>query len=321
MLASTRAQYGPPEVITLKEVANPIPQAKEILVRVHASSISRTDCGILWGSPWAIRLFTGLIRPKLSITGSDFAGEVVAVGKQVSQFKIGDRVFGFDDNGLPAHAEFLSVKEDKAIAHIPEGISYEEAAASAEGAHYAYNYVRKIRSFGGHRVMVNGGTGAIGSAGIQFLAHFGHQITATARGKHLDLVRALGAQRVINYEQEDFTHDSELYDVVFDSVGKSSFGKCKSILKPKGIYMSSELGPRSENPFLALLSPLMPGKRVSFPVPVDIKGSLAFIRDRLSDGSFKPIMDRTYKLKNIQEAFSYVRQGQKVGNVVIVIPE
>lgn len=312
MKAATRTVYGGPEVLSINETAKPTPAANELLVKVHAATVNRTDCGILWAKPFIMRFFTGLTKPKLPTTGTDFAGEVKAVGAAMTDFKVGDRIFGFNDNGLCSHAEYLTIAADQPITTIPEGISYKQAAASAEAAHYAYNFINKVNIKAGDNVMLNGGTGAIGSAALQMLKAMGVMVTATCRTQHVDLVKEMGADKVIDYLQEDFTQDDAQYDFVFDAVGKSTYGKCKHLLKPDGVYLSSELGPGTQNPFLALVSP-----HVKFPVPTDIKRSLSVVKDLLAQGKFKPLIDRTYPLEEIREAFTYVDSGEKVGNVVL----
>lgn len=319
MKASTRTTYGPPDVITVKEVEKPAAKANEILVRVHASTVNRTDCGALWGKPFVYRFFIGLFKPRNSITGTDFAGVVEAVGEKVSKFKIGDRVFGFDDNTLPSHAEYMAIDCKKPITKIPDDFTYEQAAASAEAAHYAYNFLNKVKLQPGQKVLVNGGTGGIGSAAIQLLKSMDIFVTAVCHSKYDDRVRALGPDRIIHYDKEDFTQDYEKYDFVFDAVGKSSFKPCTKILKDNGIYISSELGPGAENLYLPLLTSIKGGKKVIFPLPIDIAKSLAYVADLAEKGKFKPLIDRTYSLDEIKEAFEYVDSGQKIGNVIIKI--
>jgi NADPH:quinone reductase-like Zn-dependent oxidoreductase len=319
MKAAFRTRYGGPEVLEVKEVPKPEPRAGEVLVRVRAATVSRTDCGALWGAPFVYRFFVGWPRPRHTATGSDFAGEVEAVGEGVTAFRGGDRVWGFDDNSAGTHAQYVSFPAGKAIATIPAGIDYAEAAASAEGAHYALNFLRTVPAVPGRRALVNGATGAIGSSAVQLLKQRGVHVTATCATPHLARVQALGADRVIDYLKEDFTKEDTRYDFVLDAVGKSTFGACKPILAPGGRYASSELGPRAENLYLALLTPLLRGKRVMFPFPLDIKGSLALVRSLLEQGRFRPLMDRSYRLEEIREAFTYVASGQKIGNVVLTL--
>ena len=317
MKAAIRNNYGSPDVLRVEETHQPVPLENELLVKVYATTVNRTDCGILTGKPSIIRLFTGVVEPRDATTGTDFAGLVVAVGSQVTAFKAGDKVWGFNDNGLRSHAEYMVVPENEAIEIIPEGISYEQAAASIEGAHYAYNFIKRVPLGGNRKVMLNGATGAIGSAALQMLKYYGVEVTAVGNTPNLDLLKTLGADRVIDYSQEDFTRDWERYDFVFDAVGKSSFGKCKPLLKPGGVYISSELGPNAENPFLALWTPVTRGKQVRFPLPTDRKGSIVFIKKLLEEGKFRPVIDRRYPLADIAEAFRYVLTGQKTGNVIL----
>jgi NADPH:quinone reductase-like Zn-dependent oxidoreductase len=319
MKAAVRAKYGSPDVLEIKNMEKPTPKDNEILIRVHAATVNRTDCGILWGKPFIIRFFTGLSKPKLPVTGTDFAGEIEAAGQNVVSYKRNDRVFGFHDNGLGSHSQYMISREDKPIALIPENLNFEQAAASLEGAHYAYNFIKKVHLRSGQKVLVNGATGAIGSAAVQLLKYLGLYVTAVCNTKNIELVKSLGADKIIDYENQDFTQDDETYEFVFDAVGKSSFSKCKPLLKQKGTYISSELGPKKENPFLALITPLLGGKKVKFPFPTDIKGTIAFMIDLIEREKFKPVIDRVYPLDEIAEAYNYVASGQKTGNVVITM--
>jgi NADPH:quinone reductase-like Zn-dependent oxidoreductase len=318
MKAAVRTKYGPPEVLTVQEVAKPVPKDHEILVKIHAATVNRTDCGILWGKPAIIRLFTGLRKPALSTTGTDFAGEVEAVGEKVTGFKIGDRVWGFNDNGLASHAEYLVVSEKEAIEKIPGNISYEQAAASIEGAHYAINFINKVQLKPGQKVLVNGATGAIGSAALQLLKYHGLYVAAVCNTKNINLIKSLGADKVIDYTQTDFTQDDEKYHFVFDAVGKSTFGKCKPLLLKGGVYISSELGPNAENVYLPIVTKFFGEKKVKFPIPFNVKRSLQIVRELLENGKFKPVIDRKYPLEDIGEAFRYVASGQKTGNVLVL---
>jgi NADPH:quinone reductase-like Zn-dependent oxidoreductase len=319
MKAATRSAYGPPEVLIIREIPEPVPANNEILIKVKAATVNRTDCGILFGNPFIIRFFTGLTKPRDQVTGTDFAGRIEVVGKDVKSFKVGDRVWGFDDNGLASHAEYMALAENKAITTIPGDITYEQAAASIEGAHYAYNFIKKVNLQPGQKVLVNGASGAIGSAMVQLLKYFHAEVTAVCGTETLDLVRSLGADRVIDYLKTDFTLDDGRYNYIFDAVGKSSFGKSKRLLLRGGVYISSELGPRWENLYLPLITRWKGDQKVVFPVPLDIKGSLAFMRSLLEQGKFRPVIDRSYPLKKIKEAFGYVASGQKTGNVIITM--
>ena len=321
MLAVIRSKYGPPDLLTIKEIEKPTPKDNDVLIRVYATTVNRTDCSILWGKPFIIRFFTGLFKPGSPIPGTDFAGEIEAVGKKVKSFKAGDRVWGFNDQGLASHAQYMTIREDKGIAVIPDHITYEQAAASGEGAHYAYNFISKVKLIPGQKILVNGATGAIGSAAVQLLKHFGIDVTAVCSTENIELVKSLGAGRVIDYKLEDFTKDEQKYHFVFDAVGKSSFGKCKRLLLPGGIYVSSELGPGLENLYLPLLTAVRGSKKVIFPIPVNVKRSISLINNLLDVGKFKPVIDRRYPLEKIAEAYNFVVTGQKTGNVVIILED
>jgi NADPH:quinone reductase-like Zn-dependent oxidoreductase len=323
MKAAVRTRYGPPDVVRISEVAKPTPRDGEVLVKVHATTVNRTDCGFRAADPWIVRFFSGLVRPKAPVLGTEFAGVVEAVGAGVTSFEVGDDVFGFGDDGrrLGAHAEYLSFPEDGAIATMPSGVTYEEAAPSTEGAHYALSAIRKAKIGAGHDVLVNGATGAIGSAAVQILQSLGATVTATSDTEHVELVRGLGADRVIDYATEDFTQGQETYDMVLDAVGKSSFGRCKRVLRPRGTFLSSDLGPLSQNPLLALITPLFGGKRVMFPIPPNHgHEEMGYLKEMIESGAFRPVIDRRYPLDRIVEAYEYVETGQKIGNVVITVP-
>ncbi|MEP6846047.1 MAG: NAD(P)-dependent alcohol dehydrogenase, partial [Panacibacter sp.] len=255
-----------------------------------------------------------LFKPTLMTTGTDFAGKLEAIGKNVSRFKVGEKVWGFKGFSIGSHAEYISISEDSPVINMPENFTYEQAAASAEGAFYALDAVNMMKPTAGQKALVNGATGAIGSAMVQFLKFYGVFVTAVCAGENAELVKSLGADKIINFEKEDFTKDNEQYDVVFDAVGKSTFGKCKPLLKEKGIYTSSE-----PNIIQVLTTSLRGGKKVRFRPPKNIKASLAFIKDLIEKGKFKPVIDRKYPIDKIAEAYTYVASGQKIGNVIITM--
>lgn len=326
MKAVVYITYGPPDVLELKEVDKPVPKDNEVLIKVHATTVNRTDCGFLRGKPFIVRFFSGLFRPKRTILGCEFAGEIEGVGRDVTSFKTGGRVFGYSgDNWFSAHAEYMTMPEDGMLASIPANISYEEVAPSTEGGHYALNNIRKANVRSGQRVLINGATGAIGSAAVQLVKYLGAEVTAVCDTKNVELVMSLGADRVIDYTTEDFTKSGGEYDFVFDAVGKSSFGACKKLLKPDGIYCSTELGFLAQNPFFGLWTALfgsLPGqggRKVIFPIPKDSKEDAEFFKKLIEEGRYKPVIDRRYPLEQIVEAFKYVETGQKIGNVVITV--
>lgn len=319
MKAVIRRKYVPFNQLVVEEIDRPTPKDKEVLIRVYATTVNRTDCAIVSGKPFIMRFFIGLFAPKEPVPGTDFAGQVEAIGKAVTNFKVGDKVCGFRDEGLSSQAEYMTLSEDEAIKIMPEGISYEQAAASLEAAHYAYNFMDKVEIKTGQKILVNGTTGAIGSAILQFLKYHNCTVTAVCNTPNIAKIKTLGADRIYDYLTEDFTKDTERYDYVFDAVGKSTFGQCKHLLKPKGVYISSELGPYSQNIFLALFTPWFGGKKVAFPLPINIKRSMAYVKKLTKAGKFKPLMDRTYSLEEVAEAYEYVNSGQKTGNVILKI--
>jgi NADPH:quinone reductase-like Zn-dependent oxidoreductase len=322
MKAVVRSKYGSPDILTIKEIDIPRPKDDEVLVRVFATTVNRTDCAILSGKPWISRFFTGLFKPGLSVTGTDFAGKIEATGKNVRSFKTGDRVMGFGGMGIQSHAAFLVLAEDKLITTIPPHSSYEEAAACLEGAIYALSsMIDKVNPQPGQKALVIGATGAIGSAAVQLLKYFAVHVTAVCDTKNIALIRSLGADRVIDYLTEDFTKNDQPCNFIFDTVGKSSFSKCKPLLLPGGIYISSDPGPNWENAYLPLLTAIAGNRKVIFAIPFHMKRSLSLIKDLIEQGRFKPVIDRKYPLENIAEAYRYVATGQKTGNVLISLEE
>ena len=319
MKAAVRTRYGPPEVVRILEVDKPTPKDNEILVKVHATSVNRTDCGIRAAKPSILRLLLGLRKPRTTIIGTEFAGIVEAVGSDVTSFKAGDRVFGYDERSFGAHAEYMSIAEDRAIATIPANLTYDEVAPGTEGSHYALGFIRKAKIQSGQDVLIYGATGGIGSAAVQLLKNLGATVTAVCGTDYVELVKGLGADRVIDYETEDFTKDAQTYDAVLDAVGKSSFSRCRRLLKPGGIYISSELGPKSQNPFLVLITPLFGSKKVKFPFPRYSQEIVTELKEMMESGAFKPVIDRVYPLDEIVEAYKYAESGRKIGNVVISI--
>ena len=317
MKSTVYTRYGPPEVVQLTEVEKPVPKDNEVLVKIHATTVNRTDCGFRSAEYFIVRFFSGLIRPKNKTLGNEFSGEIEAIGKDVKSFKLGDKVFGYNDTKFGAHAEYMKIAENDAITSMPENVSYEEAAAITEGAHYALCNIRATKIKVGHNFLINGATGAIGSAAVQLVKYFGAEVTAVCDTRNVELVKSLGADEVIDYTKQDFTNINKSFDVVFDAVGKSSFRKCKPLLKKRGIYMSTELGYMSQNPFLALITPLFGGKKVLFPIPTISKNDIIFLKKLVETSKYKPVIDRSYSLEQIVDAYRYVETGQKIGNVII----
>jgi NADPH:quinone reductase and related Zn-dependent oxidoreductases len=320
MKAAVHTRYGSPDVVRIADVDKPTAKDHEVLVKVHMTTVNRTDCGFRAGKPFFVRLFSGVLKPKATVLGCEFAGVVEAVGRGVTSFEVGDKVFGFSEWRFGAHAEYLTIGEAGSLATMPTNTTYEEAAPSTEGSHYALSLISKAKIESGQHVLVNGATGAIGSAAVQLLKRLGAVVTAVCDTENMELARGLGADRVIDYTAEDFTKDEQTYDVVLDAVGKSSFGRCKRLLKPRGIYLSSDLGFWSQNPILALITPLFGGKKVMFPVPPKYdQERVRGFKEMIESGEFKPVIDRRFRLDQIVEAYRYVETGKKIGNVVISV--
>ncbi len=315
MKAALRRNYGSPNQITVECIEKLTPKENEVLIKVYATTVNRTDCANLTAKPFIMRFILGFFRPRKIILGTDFAGEVTAIGKDVTAMSVGDRVFGFNDTGSESQAEYIAATENN-VFPIPANTNFKQAAASLEGAHYAYSFIHKGAIKSGQRILINGATGGIGSALLQFVRHYDVQITATCDTKNIALIQSLGADKIIDYSKEDFTNDHEKYDCIFDAVGKSTFGKCKPLLKDAGVYISSELGPYCQNIFYPLLTALS-NQKVIFPIPYSKHSTIPYITDRLTSEAFKPVIDREYVLEDISQAYDYVMQGQKTGNVVI----
>jgi NADPH:quinone reductase-like Zn-dependent oxidoreductase len=316
MKAAVHKTYGRPDVVSLAEVTKPSPRDKDVLVAVHATTVNRTDCAYRAAKPFFVRTATGLTKPKRTVLGTEFAGVVVETGKDVTRFTVGDRVFGYNEGAFGTHAEFLSLPEDAAIAKVPDGVPLTTAAAGTEGSHYALAFIRVAGVEAGQEVLVYGATGGIGSAAVQLLKARDITVTAVCDTANVDLVKGLGADQVLDYTTGELDSHSHAYDAVFDAVGKLTFGRCRRLLKKRGAYLSSELGPWAQNIFLPLLT-LGAGKRVKFPFPKHDQRMIEHLGGLLASGAFKPVIDRHYPLDRIVEAYEYVETGRKTGNVVI----
>lgn len=319
MKAIVHKKYGPPEVAKLMEVEKPIPKDNEVLIKVYSSTVNRTDSGFRSAEYFVSRFWSGLLKPKYTILGCEFAGVVEEIGNNVSVYKVGDRVFGFNDKTFGGHAEYLTIAENSGITTIPADMSFDEAAALTEGGHYALVDIKAAKIKEGQNVLVYGATGAIGSAAVQILKHFGATVTAVCNTKNVELIKSLGADSVIDYETEDFTLTKTKFHFIFDAVGKSSFGTCKPLLTDKGIYISTELGKNSQNLFYALTTSILGGKKVLFPIPSISKEDVIFLKELAEKKEYKPVIDRQYYLDQIVEAYKYVESGMKTGNVILKI--
>ena len=317
MKAAIRRSYCSPDGIKIEEIEKPVPKDDEVLIKVHATTVNRTDCANLTAKPFIMRFVLGFFKPRKIILGTDFAGEVLAIGKNIKSLKVNDKVFGLNDMGIESQAEYLTLSPNGNILTIPDLIDYKKAAASMEGAHYAYTFIHKVNIESGQRILINGATGGIGSALIQFVNQYDVHITATSNTKNIGLIKSLGADKIYDYSSEDFTKGKEKYDFIFDAVGKSTYGKCKPLLKKRGVYISSELGPYSQNIFFAVFTSNGRNKKVVFPMPYSLEKTLPYIKNLLKNGKFNPVIDREYSLESISNAYEYVIAGEKTGNVII----
>ncbi len=317
MRAVVYDRYGPPEVLRVEEVERPVPKQDEILVRVHATTVNRTDCGWRSAKPFFARYFIGLLRPKRKILGMELAGEVEAVGAVVTEFEVGDPVFGV--TGFGAHADFVCIRESAAVVHKPTGITFEEAAAVSDGACTALSCLRRGGLQKGQEILVNGASGSIGTAAVQLAKHFGCDVTAVCNTKNVELVRSLGANEVVDYTKEDFTKNGKAYDVIFDAVGKHSFRRCRRSLKPGGIYIETDLGFMWHVPILTLLTRRIGDKRAVLGIARYTKKDVLLLKELIEAGKYRAVIDRTYPLEEMVEATRYVETGQKTGNVVLTV--
>jgi len=316
MRAVIHDRYGPPEVLRVGEVERPVPKEGEVLVRVHASTVTRGDAmGVRSDHYRFTRVFTGIRRPRQTIFGTEFAGRVEAVGADVSEFPVGEDVFGVQRG---AGAEYVAVPESGVIATKPAGLTYEQAAAIPDGALLALTMLRPLEPLRGKRVLVYGAAGSIGTGGVQLLVHhFEADVTAVCDTKDVTLVRSLGAQHVLDRSREDFTKNGERYDVIFDAVGKHSFRRCRRSLARGGVYVTADLGFMYHVPLAALLTRLVGSRRAKLGIGRYRKEDLDFVRQLVEAKKYRPVIDRTYSLDEIVEATRYVESGQKTGNVVL----
>ncbi|UCF65107.1 MAG: NAD(P)-dependent alcohol dehydrogenase [bacterium] len=325
MKAVVYIKYGPPEVLQIREVEIPTPKNNEILIRIYATAVNATDPIFRKGKPFISRFATGLLTPKNTIPGDVLAGEIEAVGKEVTLFKKGDQVFGATGGGFGAHAEYISLPEEGALALKPANMTYGEAASICDGALTALPFLRdqgKIQR--GHKVLINGASGAVGSQGVQLAKYFGAEVTGVCSTANLDLVKSLGADSVIDYTREDFTRTGQSYDIIFDAVGKSSFSRCKRALKPNGIYLTTVLS-------LAIvrhrLWTSLIGSRKAMIMFTGIRPAkeraedLRFIKDLAENGKISAVIEKQYLLEQIAEAHRHVETGHKKGNVVVTLDQ
>jgi NADPH:quinone reductase-like Zn-dependent oxidoreductase len=320
MKAVVHDRYGPPEVLRIDDVERPVPNEDEVLVRVHASTVTRGDAmGVRSADYRFTRVFTGIRRPRRTSHGTEFAGRVEEVGAAVTEFRVGDDVFGVKGG---ANAEYLTVRESGAIAQKSTALTFEEAAAVPEGALLALTCLRPADPLEGKSVLVYGAAGSVGTAAVQLLAHHVEtEVTAVCDTKDVEIVRSLGARHVLDRLREDFTRSGNGYDVIFDAVGKHSFRRCRRSLKPGGIYITMDLGFMYHVPMLALVTRFVGSKRATVGIGRYRKEDLLLVKELVDAGKYRPVIDRTYDVDEIVEATRYVETGQKTGNVVLRMTE
>ncbi len=323
MKAIVYTEYGPPDVLQLKEVEKPTPKDNEVLIKVYATTVTATECTFRRGEPFFSRLFTGLIRPRITTLGEELAGEIEAVGKDVELFKPGDQVFGSAGPSLGAYSEYICLPEDGVLALRPANVTYEEAAGTCDGVLTALPFLRDKGSIqSGQEVLIYGASGSVGTAAVQLARYYGAKVTGVCSTTNLEMVKSLGADKVIDYTKEDFTKAGQTYDIVFDTVGKISFSRCRSSLKQRGIFLEAGI-------VLAILpqvlwTSMIGSKKVMIAATGLRRASertkdLIFLKELMETGKIKPVIDRRYPLEQIAEAHRYVDKGHKKGNVVITV--
>lgn len=323
MKAVIYKKYGPPEVLQVTEIEKPVPKENEVLIKLHASTVTATDCVFRRGEPKFSRLFTGLTKPKNQILGSEFAGVVEAIGKDVKVYKTGDKVFGTTP-GYGSYAENICLREDKStLAKMPANKSYEEAIACCDGFLTSLPFLRdkgKIQKE--NKVLIIGASGSVGSAAVQLAKYFGAVVSGVCSKSSVELVKSIGADKAIDYTKEDFTKSEETYDIIFDLVGKTTFSQCKNSLKPAGKFLQAAITLKVF--FSVLLTSMFSTKKALIMAtglrpPAERTKDLNFITELVETGKVKPIIDKIFPLEKIAEAHSYVDKGHKKGNIVIKI--
>ncbi|MCJ7499397.1 NAD(P)-dependent alcohol dehydrogenase [bacterium] len=323
MKAIVYTKYGPPDVLKLEEIQKPTPRDDEVLIRIDATTVTAADYRIRGfnvsiGFWLPARIAFGLIRPKRTILGAELAGEIEAVGKDVKLLKEGDQVFGYDGSGFGGYAEYVCRSEEGAIALKPANMTYEEAATVAHGGLSALFFLRdkgKIQS--GQKVLIYGASGAVGTAAVQLARYYGAEVTGVCSTTNLELVRSLGADSVIDYTKEDFTNSGETYDIIFDTVGKTSFSRCKNSLKQKGVYLLTVFDIPQ---IVQMLWTSMTGrKKVICAIATERKEDLIFLKELAEAGKIRSVIDKRYPFEQIVDAHTYAEKGHKKGNVVITI--
>ena len=323
-------KYGSPDVLQITEIEKPTPRDNEVLVKIHATPVNFGDIMVrnfkavsprkftmpepLW---LPVRIMFGFTKPRVKILGSEFAGKIEAVGKDVTRFKPGDQVFGYRGPKMGANAEYLCVAEDSLLAIKPANMTYEEIATVPYGALTALNLLRKAEIQRGQKVLINGASGGIGSYALQLAKHYGAEVTGVCGTPRVEMVKALGADQVVDYTKEDFTKSGETYDLIFDVLGKSSFARCKAVLKPNGRYLLASF--KMKQLFQMLWTSITGSKKVICAMSSETVDDLIIVKELVEAGKIKTVIDRCYPLDQIAEAHRYIESGHKTGNVVITL--
>ncbi|NUU75153.1 NAD(P)-dependent alcohol dehydrogenase [Paenibacillus xylanilyticus] len=320
MRAMVQISYGPPEVIVLQEIAKPSPASKELLVRIQATTVGPSACAFRKGNPFMIKLLYGLTKPKNAIGGTEFAGVIEAVGKEVQQFKPGDRVLGMSVKNFGTFAEYKCLSEDSPLAVIPANITFEDAVGVCDGGATALTFLRdKAKLRERQRVLINGASGAVGIYAVQLAKFFGAEVTGVCSGKNESLVKKAGADFVIDYMVEDFTKSDKTYDIVFDAVGKRSFMECRRVLTAMGMYLTT--APKLSTLMQMMWTSLFKGKKVIFATAglMQNKANLKYLMELTNNGTLNAVIDRRFPLECLPDAHKYVETERKKGNVIIQI--
>jgi NADPH:quinone reductase-like Zn-dependent oxidoreductase len=320
MRAVVQDRYGPPEVLRIAVVERPVPGDHDVLVRVRASTVSQTDTHLRGAQPFVWRLVAGWRRPRWRILGAEFAGIVEAVGPGVTRYRAGDEVFGLVVWRQGAHAEYVCVAEDAALARKPEALSFEQAAAVCDGAMQALATLRAGDVHAGTRVVIYGASGSLGTAAVQLAKHLGAHVTGVTSTRNLKLVRSLGAEDVLDYTRDDLTRRGPVFDVVIDAVGKYAFHWGQRALKPGGTYVETDLGPyKLETLGMAIASRWVGSRRLRFPSVRRSRADAELLRTLVEIGAYRPVIDRSYPVEQVADAHRYVEAWHKVGNVVLTL--
>jgi len=324
MKAIVHTKYGPPDELQLLEVEKPVPGDNEVLIKIHATTVTTTDCNarnftfVPQSFMFFARIMFGFKKPRIKILGIDLAGEIEAIGKDVKLFKAGDQVFGSPGTKFGGHAEYVCVPENGALAIKPADLSWEKAAAISLAGNTALFFIRDLAKIqAGQKILIHGASGAIGTYAVQLAKYYGAVVTGVCSAANAEMVKSLGAEKVIDYTIEDFTKSDEKYDFVFNVVGKTTFSQCKGILKPKGIYLDNMMEVKD---FLKVLwTSIVGGKKIKGGVSTERAENLKFFIELIESGKLKPVIDRSFPIEKTAEAFLYVEQGHKKGNVIITM--